>query len=330
MNILPHKSWHVRTKKNIARVREDERKAAEEEKEVKRRAALAEQEAKLNLLRERAGFKRPIETETSSEPHTNTSLASNEHVNFFKELEDGKYTSTTENAERTEEKKQEKEKYEKQVGYLTYLGQDTNEALRKRDWYEMLPDRTDKRNEDGSKIEVSLQSKLLQDPLTLMHKYMGTSSSYKPTVVEPEKKQPEVKKYESLLTDSLKNYRLKKKKRKHSTSSTSSKDTSSSKKSSKKSKKKKSKRKHKKSSKHSSSDSSDSSDEELKRLKQQKLEALRVERLAREKIEREKADNLLRKLRGETEPKQQPVEAKNYKQRYNSQFNPEIARQNQD
>lgn len=329
MNILPHKSWHVRTKKNIARVREDERKAAEEEKEVKRRASLAEQEAKINLLRERAGFQKP--TETSSEDPTNTSFESHEHVNFFKELEEGKYTSTTENAERTEEKKQEKEKYEKQVGYLTYLGQDTNEMLRKLDWYEKLPDRTDKHNEDGSKIEVSLQSKLLQDPLTLMHKYMGTSSSFKSTVIEPEKKEPEVKKYESLLTESLKNYRLKKKKRKYSTSSTSSKDTSSSsKKRSKKSKKKKSKRKHKKESRHSSSDSTDSSDEELKRLKQQKLEVLRIERLNREKVEREKAENLLRKLRGETEPKQQPPEIKNYKQRYNSQFNPEIARQNQE
>lgn len=330
MNILPHKSWHVRTKKNIARVREDERKAAEEEKEIKRRIALADQEAKINLLRERAGFKRP--NETSSEQSTNTSFDSNEHVNFFKELEDGKYTSTNENAERAEEKKQEKEKYEKQIGYLTYLGQDTNEALRKRDWYEMLPDRTDKRNEDGFKIEVSLQSKLLQDPLTLMHRYMGTSSSssFKSTVTESEKKQPEVKKYESLLTESLKNYRLKKRKRKHSTSSTSSKDTSPSKNRKNKSKKKKSRKKHRKSSKHSSSDSSDSSDEELKRLKQQKLEALRIERLNREKIEREKAENLLRKLRGETEPKQQQPEVKSYKQKFNSQFNPEIARQNQD
>ncbi|KAL7016755.1 hypothetical protein ACKWTF_010120 [Chironomus riparius] len=326
MNILPHKSWHVRTKKNIARVREDERKAAEQEKEIKRRAALAEQEAKINVLRERAGLKKSNETETSSEQPVNTSFEANEHVNFFKDLEDGKYTSTSENKERTEEKKQEKEKYEKQIGYLTYLGQDTNEALKKRDWYDMLPDRTDKHNEDGSKIEVSLQSKIRQDPLTLIHKYMGTSSSFKSTVIEPEKKQPEVKKYESLLTESLKNYRLKKKKRKYSTSSTSSKDTSPTKKRSKKSKKKKSKRKHRK----SSFDSSDSSDEELKRLKQQKLEALRMERLNRERIEREKAENLLRKLRGETEPKQQQPEVKSYKQRYNSQFNPEIARQNQD
>ncbi|XP_076453402.1 leukocyte receptor cluster member 1 homolog [Babylonia areolata] len=153
MNILPKKSWHVRTKKNIERVRRDEEKAAEEEKERQRRIALAEQEARTEQLRQRSRKRGHDQIEapssssaaaieaSSSETDNKLvkasaaiSLDQGGHINFFKDIEEG-LRREGKNKEHEAEKAAEKEKWEKNIGLLTYLGQSSVEAQNDKPWY---------------------------------------------------------------------------------------------------------------------------------------------------------------------------------------------------
>ncbi|EFA00330.1 leukocyte receptor cluster member 1 homolog [Tribolium castaneum] len=298
MNILPKKRWHVRSKDNIARVRRDEAKAAEEEKARKDRAKLAEREARTELLRQRARERVP--TNDFIPLSKEEAPAQTSHVNFFQEVEEGIADTKTTNKEHEKEQKEEKEKYEKQIGYLTYLGQDTNEALGKKNWYDELPDRF--RND---KTEVGLKSKLREDPLSVMKKFLGDSG------VGVKKSEEPVHKAVALT---LKTIEKKAKKRARSSSEES-------RKSKKKHKKKKKKRKKR------SSGESDSEEERVDFEKKRKLELLRMERLKREREERKRTEGLLAKLRGEKteEEKEKPQTGG---KKYNNQFNPELARQN--
>lgn len=217
------------------------------------------------------------------------SLTSNddkEHVNFFKEVEDGTAEYKKTNKEYEKEKKEEQEKYEKQIGYLTYLGQDTNESLKKQSWYELVPDRS---NING---EVNMKSKIREDPLNVMKKFTEKPVDSKTTV--------------STVNLELHLNKLRKRKEK---------------------KKKHKKHKEKKrDSKKRKRQSDDSEDQEEQTRRKQKLEVLRAERMKREADERLKAQMLIDKLKGKTENKETPVS--NIRRKYNSQFNPELAKQN--
>ncbi|KAF9418991.1 hypothetical protein HW555_004318 [Spodoptera exigua] len=136
MNILPKKRWHVRTKENIARVRKDEAEAAEKERQEKLRVEQADREARLSVLKYKSKQKLQDSgiVQSTTEPIQETV---NEHINLFANLDDAVKTT---NREHDNEIKEKKEEYEKKIGYLTYLGQDTNEALGKKNWYEVAPE----------------------------------------------------------------------------------------------------------------------------------------------------------------------------------------------
>lgn len=292
MNILPKKRWHVRTKENIARVRRDEAKAAEEEKIKQERAQKAETEARINFLREKARTKYDGRAETVK-TETEASTSKWDHVNFFADLEQGKVDYNKPNIEHEKEKKEEREKYEKQIGYLTYLGQDTNEATGKKNWYEQLP----KRLTDTEKnVEVEVKKKVLNDPIHDIRKYlslMETSSTEKAS--KPKSGYLTRKRDVLEESDSGNEGGRPSKRHKHKKSEKSKKE------------------KHK--------------DKEKPSID---IEKLRAERLLREQSEKLKAEALLAKLRGDPIPTVKPETPPKtiIKQKYNSQFFPEIARQN--
>lgn len=327
MNILPKKKWHVRTKENIERVRRDEAKAAEEEQERERRQRLAEQEARTSLLRSRARTKHGRDSSPVEESSTEAKISSKQmgfegggedidsitgssgHVNFFQNLENGENLEKG-NDEHAAEKKKEQEEYEKKVGYLTYLGQDTEELTGEKVWWRKLPDRHEPslNSDSAGKVDVGNKQKNFLDPIRDVKKYLGC-----------EHESLSLKKYVKSETSSQK--------RKRSPSPSPSKQRKKRKKEKNKLKKvKKSSSKKSKKRKRKYSSSSDSSDSEKNKKQKSNLAKLRKERLDRERKEREKANRV---LHGEPAVKKSdPENVPTLKQTYSSQFNPEIARQN--
>lgn len=301
---------------------------------------MADQEARIDLLRKqshktvvddqrRKGENIPSTTTTASVDHG--------HVNFFADLEEGKSGTVRTNVEHEKEKKEEQEKYEKQIGYLTYLGQDTNEALGKRDWYDRAPTREDTYDDSGQRVEVGFKAKSYNDPLNVMKRYMGSRAPKKEVaVVAPSTVVSSSSAYISplvhisdLKAPSSSTSSSRKKKHRHKE-----------KKNSKKSKKSKEEKGESRKRRRSPSSSSSSSDEQTKRQKIDKLNHLRAERLKREQAERKRSDELIAKVTGiPLKPKKDPIPDPNQsdpnrsgrppiKQKYNSQFNPELAKQN--
>lgn len=167
MNILPHKSWHVRTKRNIEKVRRDERKAAEKEKVNQERALLAEQEARTNYLRKRARGVTAVDTDTVD----NGAAKVDEIHDIFQDVKDGK-GDQRKNLDHEKEAKEEKESWEKKVGILTYLNQKDSEV--EKPWYlGSHEQRMNLKDDKMSKEDVKeMKTKSSNDPLNDMRRYL--------------------------------------------------------------------------------------------------------------------------------------------------------------
>lgn len=172
MNILPKKSWHVRNKDNIARVRRDEAAAAEEDRKRRKRVDLAEQEARTDFLRKKASLSFQ-DTSSSDEIAVVNLMKESAHIKVFQDVKECKGTNQG-NREYEEEKHKEKEQREKALGVLTYLGQSASEAQTSRPWYQNAPIRY-KMDVDDSMKDEKLKRNL--DPLYEMEKCLHRTST---------------------------------------------------------------------------------------------------------------------------------------------------------
>ncbi|XP_032939945.1 leukocyte receptor cluster member 1 [Catharus ustulatus] len=152
MNILPKKSWHVRNKDNVARVRRDEAAAEAERRKRDARALRAEQEVRTELLRKRAraGGRSPSPTASPV---------------LFPPPEEGP------NREHEAEKRREQERRERALGVLTYLGQSAAEAQTCPPWYLQPPKRGE--GAQGGPHEAQEKRKAVLDPLLDIRKGLG-------------------------------------------------------------------------------------------------------------------------------------------------------------
>ncbi|XP_033220217.1 leukocyte receptor cluster member 1 homolog [Belonocnema kinseyi] len=224
----------------------------------------------------------------SESTEMSTSIENMEHVNFFNELEAGKIDYRKSNKYYEKEKKEDQEKYDKKIGYLTYLGQNSIEKTGKINWYNKVPERPSI-SEKG--VEADKKRKALEDPIHNIKRHLsGTISTAEDRKSSDESAMVKERKCKSTDLDREKNNNINKNKiNKSNTNKLKS----------------------------------------TKCTQNNIIEKLRAERTLRERIEKLKTVKLIVKLQGISTPFIPKEKSKSeFRQKYNSQFFPELARQN--
>ncbi|KAI0032916.1 hypothetical protein K488DRAFT_7714, partial [Vararia minispora EC-137] len=94
LNIAHHKSYHPYRADNIARVRKDEEEARRKQTLDNDRALVADAEARMEILRQRAGLatetnrEEPLPGPSSALPPSSPSPSTGRHINLFEDIEE--------------------------------------------------------------------------------------------------------------------------------------------------------------------------------------------------------------------------------------------------
>ncbi|KAJ6619291.1 hypothetical protein B0H10DRAFT_2026819 [Mycena sp. CBHHK59/15] len=110
LNIAHHKSYHPYRRDNIEKVRRDEEEAQEKEAKEEGRMMLADSEARIDRLRERAGANKPnkrkdddLEALTAGGSAQPAVLPTTDgHINFFQDLEHNEIATAIRTTKKTE------------------------------------------------------------------------------------------------------------------------------------------------------------------------------------------------------------------------------------
>ncbi|KAJ8077564.1 hypothetical protein PM082_001996 [Marasmius tenuissimus] len=185
LNIAHHKSYHPYRRDNIERVRRDEEEAQLKEAKEEGRLMLADSEARMDLLRSRAGLsnrnnnknKRERDDEEPSSSKSASIHTSNGHINFFEDLEQNAVTSAVRAS-----KKAASTETDKGVA-LAPSTKDLNPWYSNKNRPQGVFD-----DEDEGRRKRDSARKSIHDPLTSITKQLASSSSSKPAPRKPQRR----------------------------------------------------------------------------------------------------------------------------------------------